>query len=53
MTFFTVGGGGEGGLPKKKGAWREFANLMGELCKKEGVDVIERGGRLIPQYTQC
>ena len=44
----------EGGLSKKKGAWT-VCQFDGELCKKEGGDVLEVGGgevdTLIPQYT--
>ena len=44
----------EGGLSKKKGAWT-VCQFDGELCKKEGGDVLEAGGgevdTLIPQCT--
>ena len=44
----------EGGLSKKKGAWI-VCQFDGELCKKEGGDVLEVGGgevdTLIPQCT--
>ena len=33
----------EGGLSKKKGAWT-VCQFDGELCKKEGGDVLEAGG---------